>query len=91
MNFTSRLIAIAASMLIGMTAANADPVPLPCDPAKDCPPLDPCKLAPEKCKPQGGPIEKKNSEKPKNKTEDDPCKYCICPAPTVPSCRKCCG
>ena len=32
-----------------------DPVPLPCDP-KDCPPVDPCKINPDRCKDKGGPI-----------------------------------
>lgn len=32
-----------------------DPVPLPCDP-KDCPPIDPCKINPDRCKEKGGPI-----------------------------------
>jgi len=36
-----------------------DPVPLPCHP--NCGPVDPCKIAPERCKDKGGPIIK-NSE-----------------------------
>ncbi|MFZ5755443.1 MAG: hypothetical protein ACOY3X_00905 [Pseudomonadota bacterium] len=39
-------------------AAFADPVPIPCDPAKDCPPIDPCKINPDRCKDKGGPINK---------------------------------
>jgi hypothetical protein len=39
-------------------AEDPPPVPLPCAPA-DCPPIDPCKLAPERCKDEGGPIESK--------------------------------
>jgi hypothetical protein len=35
--------------------AGETPVPLPCKP-EDCPPVDPCKIAPERCKDKGGPI-----------------------------------
>jgi len=53
------LIAVALGAPLGLVAfpAAADPVELPCDPA-DCPPVDPCELAPERCNPpEGGPIE----------------------------------
>ena len=44
-------------------AVGADPipVPMPCDPAVDCPPIEPCKPAPERCKEGNGPI---SQEKP---------------------------
>lgn len=49
------LFALAFIAPFGLTtgAAVADPVELPCDPA-DCPPIDPCTLAPERCNPPGG-------------------------------------
>ena len=37
-------------------ASMADPVPIPCDPAKNCPPIDPCKINPDRCKDKGGPV-----------------------------------
>ncbi|MDO8840046.1 MAG: hypothetical protein Q7V31_14075 [Parvibaculum sp.] len=61
--FTRKLAVILAAVALGGAIwladgiATADPVPLPCDPA-DCPPIDPCTLAPERCNPpDGGPIE----------------------------------
>lgn len=75
----------------------ADPVPLPCAP-EDCPPIDPCKIAPERCKDQGGPISSKKDAsadiQKKNKTEksDDSCKWCEPCSPTPGSeCLKCCA
>jgi hypothetical protein len=47
----------AAIVVLVCASAMADPVPLPCDPAK-CPPIDPCKINPDRCKDKGGPIEK---------------------------------
>ena len=42
--------------LIGpVSFLQADPVPLPCKP-EDCPPIDPCKINPDRCKDKGGPI-----------------------------------
>lgn len=57
-----------------LTGASAQDVPIPCDPAT-CPPIDPCKLAPERCKPPGGPIpepEPKPEPKPDPKPEPEP-------------------
>jgi hypothetical protein len=42
--------------------ANAQ-VQLPCGgPKKPCPPVDPCKMNPDRCKDKGGPIVKKNQQ-----------------------------
>jgi len=38
------LVVLSASCFAG------DPVPLDCDPSENCKPIDPCKLAPERCK-----------------------------------------
>jgi hypothetical protein len=46
-------LAVAATILFLSTSSWADPVPLPCEP--HCT-VDPCKLAPERCKKGGGPI-----------------------------------
>jgi hypothetical protein len=48
------MLSILAGMPVTLLAQD-EGVPLPCDPA-DCPPIDPCELAPERCRP-GGPIE----------------------------------
>ena len=45
-----RLMFIAAAMAYWPSAVlAADPVPLDCDPATTCKPIDPCELAPERC------------------------------------------
>jgi hypothetical protein len=51
---TALLIGIA--LVLPLPSWAGDPVPLPCDPAKNCPPIDPCKLNPDRCKDKGGPI-----------------------------------
>ena len=59
-----RALAIAGLLLALSSNTFADeptPVPLPCEPA-DCPPIDPCKLAPERCKDKGGPIGTETSD-----------------------------
>jgi len=56
MNALHRMAVVAVmSIIISSNCLAADPVPLPCDP-KDCPPIDPCKINPDKCKDKGGPI-----------------------------------
>lgn len=57
------LLASASMALFAATPAMAnDPVPLECDPATDCKPVDPCELAPERCNPpEGGPIEEEST------------------------------
>lgn len=48
---TPRLILTFAISLLAWAAASAlaDPVPIDCDPATTCKPIDPCALAPERC------------------------------------------
>lgn len=56
MNIVCRMVVAAGlSLILSSNCFAADPVPLPCDP-EDCPPIDPCEIAPEKCKDKGGPI-----------------------------------
>jgi hypothetical protein len=89
MNPAFRLVVALIITAFGWIAvpAMAD-VPIDCDPAKNCKPIDPCELAPERCKPDTQP---RPTPPPSPKEQEDPCKYCVCPAPTVLSCRKCCG
>lgn len=49
-------VTLGISLVLASTIFG-DPVPLPCDP-KDCPPIDPCKINPDRCKDKGGPISK---------------------------------
>lgn len=70
-------------------AMAGDPVPLPCDPV-DCPPIDPCKLAPERCKDKGGPITKTTAGEVEK--SDDPCKWCEpCSRTPGSECLSCCA
>lgn len=58
MNLIHRMLTVAGILLLLSSNGFAqDGVPLPCDPAVDCKPVDPCELAPERCKDKGGPIE----------------------------------
>jgi hypothetical protein len=63
MKIIYRMLAVAGLLLALASPGFAEdtPVPLPCDP-KDCPPIDPCKLAPERCTDKGGPIETSSDE-----------------------------
>lgn len=56
------MLAVAGVLLVLSFNSFADEgVPIPCDP-KDCPPIDPCKLAPERCQDTGGPIEQPDED-----------------------------
>ena len=46
----------STSLMFTSPSWAGDPVPLPCDPATNCPPVDPCKINPDRCKDKGGPI-----------------------------------
>ena len=50
------LVVLVVMLGVGIApAVPADPVPLPCK-IEDCPPIDPCKINPDRCKDKGGPI-----------------------------------
>lgn len=66
-----RLIACLIALAFS-SAAFADPVELPCDPAVDCPPVDPCKINPDRCKDPGGPIEPPPPDEPVEPAPDRP-------------------
>ena len=92
-----RMVVVAGlSLVLSGNCFAADPVPLPCHP--NCGPIDPCKIAPEKCKDKGGPIgaktdapaESQNKDNPEK--SDDSCKWCEPCSPTPgSSCLKCCA
>jgi molybdopterin biosynthesis enzyme MoaB len=96
MNTFYRIILMVCMISVSYTSWG-DPVPLPCEP--HCT-VDPCKLAPERCKDQGGPIgakEKIVTDSSYQKTEHmekkttDNCDYCVCNGGTVkPACTACC-
>ena len=54
-----------------VSTAGAQDVPIPCDPVT-CPPIDPCKLAPERCNPPGGPIPPEPQPEPEPEPKPDP-------------------
>lgn len=88
-------IVLTVAMLSFYSTSWADPVPLPCEP--NCT-VDPCNLAPERCKDKGGPIKQtavpaiEDKEDAKVQESDDPCKWCTPCSPTPGSeCLKCCA
>ncbi len=71
MGVKQRFLVFAVFAMMAGTCVAGDPVPLPCDP-KDCPPIDPCKLAPERCKPPGGgPLSDSGAKPMKASTDTD--------------------
>lgn len=64
------LMSITLVGFVATTSAAQD-VPIPCDPVT-CPPIDPCKLAPERCNPPGGPIPPEPEPKPDPKPDPEP-------------------
>lgn len=88
-------IVLTVAMLSFYSTSWADPVPV------DCPPhctVDPCVIAPERCKDKGGPLnqtavpateDKKNA---KAQESDDSCKWCEpCSKTPGSQCLKCCA
>jgi hypothetical protein len=63
MNVQTRWSAIAGVLLLSISCLAAGQVTLPCDP-KDCPPIDPCKINPDRCKDKGGPINLRSEREP---------------------------
>lgn len=57
MKAVQRAVLLVVAVAFSTAVFAADPVPLPCKP-EDCPPIDPCKINPDRCKDKGGPIEK---------------------------------
>lgn len=45
------IIALVLAYWPSVALSAADPVKLDCDPTKNCKPIDPCAIAPERCKP----------------------------------------
>lgn len=94
MNTFFRIVSTVATLLL-YSASWADPVPV------DCPPhctVDPCKIAPERCKDKGGPLNQTAIPAATDKADvkvqepDDPCKWCTPCSPTPGSqCLKCCA
>ena len=96
--YLPRVMLIALALFYFPSVALSADVPIDCDPAKNCKPIDPCELAPERCKDQGGPISSKKDTSAdiqrRNKPEqsDDSCKWCEPCSPTPgSSCLKCCA
>ena len=71
MDMIYRMVVVAGlSLVLSGNCFAADPVPLPCHP--NCGPIDPCKLAPERCKDKGGPIGSKQETSEVEKSTDTP-------------------
>ncbi|TAN62748.1 hypothetical protein EPN18_04125 [bacterium] len=91
---------LVLGVLIFFSLSNSwafDPVPIPCDPV-NCPPIDPCKINPDRCKDEGGPIEKsqkntvpETSPVTNDKEKRDSCDWCKpCSRTPGSSCLSCC-
>lgn len=88
-------IVLTATMFLFCSISWADPVPI------DCPPrctVDPCVIAPERCKDKGGPLNKTavsptdNKKNTKVQDSEEPCKWCEpCSKTPGSQCLKCCA
>lgn len=83
------IIALATSSFV---ALSADPVSLDCDPAKNCKPIDPCDLNPNREGCTGYQEPPIHTTPPPPPPQSDPCDYCVCVSGTTPhaGCSQCC-
>jgi len=72
MNVQTRWAVLVGAVALSMSCLAAAQVQLPCDP-KDCPPIDPCKINPDRCKDKGGPISGLRSERQLLAFDSDKC------------------